>query len=63
MIELKVTTNGNVVEDTTDLDLEATSSAVRDFTYNQVTKDLAQRAGLTAKAKQPVSEGKNGSID
>jgi hypothetical protein len=49
-ISLGITTNGNIFEDTTDLDLKAASSARYDYTYESV------KAGLsgTGAVRQPI---------
>lgn len=51
-INLNITTNGNIVEDTTELDLKASGSARYDHTYNTVMKGLNRAAGL-----QGVTQG------
>ena len=63
VISLKITTNDNVVEDNTELQLDATVKAQNDFTYNQVMQNLHMRAGNVAQGAMKVVKDGDGSLE
>ncbi len=63
VIKLKITTNDNVVEDNTDLQLDATIKAQADFTYNQVMHNLNVRAGQVGASPLKVVKDDKESIE